>query len=70
MPLTTENINVILYFCREKGDPERIIDWQDLLPQVSIQFPELIEAWEARKAAVKRFYEVVDKIEAEQEPTR
>jgi len=51
--LTEEQINDLKYFWEEKGDLERLYNFEELKPKIQEQFPELLKAWYDYKASIK-----------------
>jgi len=56
--LCDEDITMIKYFWKEKGDLERWCGWD----QVKSQCPEVVRAWEQYQDAVKHLDYTIDKL--------
>lgn len=51
--ITEEQKNMLLYFWEEKEDIERYCDFEDMLPELQKDYPEVIKAWSDYKASRK-----------------
>ena len=60
--LTEEQIDDLKYFWEEKGDLERLNNFEELKPKIQSQFPELMKAWYNYKQSIKKLNEVIKSI--------
>ena len=60
--LTSEQIESLKYFWKEKSDLERYAFFEELKPQIQEQFPELLKAWYDYKAGIKIMDLVIDSL--------
>lgn len=58
------DINCLKYFWLEKGDLERCASWTDMLPQLRIEHPEIVDAWERYKSAERTLTVLVKALDA------
>ena len=61
--LTEEQIYDLKYFWEEKGDLERLCNFEELKPKIQEQFPELLKAWNDYKTSIKIMNAVVKSIQ-------
>lgn len=57
--LTPEQINSLTYFWLEKLDLESYYAFEELKPQIEVEYPELIIAWYSYKNAIEKMYDVI-----------
>ena len=60
--LTNDDLNMIVYFHREKGDLTRWCDWENKKDQIKVEFPELIAAHDNLIVAKRTINAIVENI--------
>jgi hypothetical protein len=61
--MTRDDIDQIDYFWRNKDDLERWSEWETKKEAIAVECPELIQAWEAYKSAIRNMTAVVESLE-------
>ena len=59
MSLTDSDRDMLKYFSQEKGDPERWVQCEKLLPDIKRELPAFYELWEQKKRADAAFSHIV-----------
>jgi len=49
--ITDDDLGMISYFWTEKGDPESWCFWEEKLPDLEREYPEVVQAWISYKIA-------------------
>lgn len=57
--LTQDQINDLKYYWEEKGDLEKLSNFEELIPKIEHQFPDLLIAFYNYKGSIKRMDEVI-----------
>lgn len=60
--LTEEQKDMLKYFWEEKGDITRYCDFEELIPKIQQEYPELLKAWYDYQASIKILDLVVNSI--------
>lgn len=61
--ITDQQLNDIKYFWENKGDLERLSGFEEMMPDLEREYPEIIKAWRDYKASIKILDAVIWKIE-------
>lgn len=61
--ITEEQKNMLLYFWEEKGDIERYCDFENVLPELQKQYPEVLKAWNDYKISKRTLTSVLKSIQ-------
>lgn len=51
--LTEQNLSDLQYFWQNKGDLERLCTFEELIPILQVERPEILKAWNDYKASKK-----------------
>ena len=65
--LTEGDIMDIIYFWNEKGDLERMSNFNDLIPLLQVDYPEVLKAWFDYKASMNIMDAVISNLELKEE---
>lgn len=64
--LTKEELSSLQYFWQEKEDLERLWNFEELVPMLEVEKPEVMKAWRDYKASIKILDLVMDNITEEE----
>lgn len=57
------DLRMVEYFWKYKDDPERYTGWEEILPALKEEYPQIVKAWEDYKAAKKAMDDVIEGLE-------
>lgn len=65
MSLTSEDLNALVYFWRDKGDLTRWVEWKTKLPLIERAYPEIMWAMRALQRAEDAMDAAIARVEAD-----